>query len=59
MEQKEEKSCKKHDNHGHTHGTDCGHKAVKHDDHVDYVHDGHYHRIHGDHVDECTGPKTK
>ena len=45
-------SCDKHPNHEHTHGADCGHVAVKHGDHVDYLHDGHLHHPHGDHVDE-------
>ena len=36
----------------HAHGTDCGHQAVQHGDHVDYVHDGHKHAAHGDHYDE-------
>lgn len=45
-------TCKVHNDHGHTHGADCGHTAVKHDDHVDYLHDGHLHHMHGDHVDE-------
>lgn len=38
--------------HEHEHGEDCGHEAVVHDDHVDYVHDGHRHAKHGDHYDE-------
>jgi zinc transport system permease protein len=38
--------------HGHTHGDDCGHPAVEHGDHVDYVHGGHRHAMHGDHYDE-------
>ncbi len=46
-------SCKIHEDHPHVHGSDCGHQAVKHGDHVDYLHDGHMHRPHGDHVDEC------
>ncbi len=25
----------------HAHGADCGHEAVQHGDHVDYVHGGH------------------
>ena len=29
--------------HPHAHGPECGHVAVPHDDHVDYVHDGHRH----------------
>jgi zinc transport system permease protein len=42
--------------HPHVHGPDCGHVAVEHDDHVDYVHDGHRHAVHltgeGPHYDE-------
>jgi zinc transport system permease protein len=40
------------ENHQHMHGDDCGHQAVEHGDHVDYVHDGHRHAMHGDHYDE-------
>ena len=36
----------------HKHGDDCGHLAVQHGDHVDYVHDGHRHAPHGKHYDE-------
>jgi zinc transport system permease protein len=38
--------------HDHKHGPDCGHLAVRHGDHVDYVHDGHRHAPHGGHYDE-------
>ncbi|MEZ5093046.1 metal ABC transporter permease [Nocardioides sp.] len=38
--------------HAHVHGPDCGHPAVQHDDHVDYIHDGHRHAEHGSHYDE-------
>lgn len=38
--------------HPHEHGEDCGHPAVPHGDHVDYVHDGHRHAPHGEHYDE-------
>jgi zinc transport system permease protein len=38
--------------HVHEHGDDCGHVAVRHGDHVDYVHDGHRHAPHGGHYDE-------
>jgi zinc transport system permease protein len=38
--------------HDHVHGDDCGHLAVEHDDHVDYVHGGHRHAAHGEHYDE-------
>ncbi|RQS08778.1 hypothetical protein DIE07_18410 [Burkholderia sp. Bp9002] len=41
-----------HANHDHRHGPGCGHTAIKHGDHVDYLHDGHLHHPHGDHVDE-------
>jgi zinc transport system permease protein len=41
--------CGEHD---HQHGPDCGHVAVPHGDHVDYVHDGHRHAVHGRHYDE-------
>ncbi|WP_370247606.1 metal ABC transporter permease [Nocardioides sp.] len=40
------------ESHPHRHGRDCGHLAVPHDDHVDYVHDGHRHAPHGEHYDE-------
>jgi zinc transport system permease protein len=40
------------EDHGHQHGDDCGHHAVPHGDHVDYVHDGHRHAPHGSHYDE-------
>ncbi len=38
--------------HPHAHGPDCGHLAVPHGDHVDYVHDGHRHAPHEHHYDE-------
>jgi zinc transport system permease protein len=38
--------------HDHAHGEQCDHPAVRHGDHVDYVHDGHLHAAHGDHWDE-------
>lgn len=38
--------------HPHVHGEDCGHLAIPHGDHVDYVHDGHRHAPHGEHYDE-------
>jgi len=40
------------DTHPHQHGKDCGHVAVPHGDHLDYVHDGHRHAEHGAHYDE-------
>ena len=41
--------------HPHTHDRLCGHAAVTHDDHVDFLHDGHVHHVHEDHVDEEPG----
>ena len=38
--------------HPHAHGEDCGHPAVVHGDHVDYIHDGQRHAAHGEHYDE-------
>ena len=38
--------------HRHEHGPDCGHEALVHGDHVDYVHDGHRHAAHGAVYDE-------
>lgn len=57
QQDKAEKNCKIHEHHDHQHGYMCGHEAIKHNDHYDYVHDGHLHRIHGKHVDECEGNK--
>lgn len=38
--------------HPHEHGQACGHIAVRHGDHVDYLHEGHLHHPHDGHVDE-------
>jgi len=38
--------------HAHEHGAECGHPALTHGDHVDYVHDGHLHAAHEGHYDE-------
>ncbi|MBA4031337.1 MAG: hypothetical protein C0478_10685 [Planctomyces sp.] len=35
----------------HVHGADCGHPAVPHGDHVDYLVDGHLHHQHAGHCD--------
>jgi zinc transport system permease protein len=40
------------EDHPHEHGAECGHPAVPHGDHVDYLHDGHRHAEHGSHYDE-------
>ena len=38
--------------HAHQHSEQCGHPAVEHEDHTDYLHDGHLHAAHGRHYDE-------
>ncbi|HEU0041126.1 MAG TPA: metal ABC transporter permease [Jiangellaceae bacterium] len=38
--------------HPHHHDAQCGHSAVQHGDHADYLHDGHLHAAHGGHYDE-------
>jgi len=38
--------------HEHEHGPDCGHSAIEHDSHIDYLHDGHRHAPHEGHYDE-------
>ncbi|WP_371843444.1 hypothetical protein [Microbulbifer echini] len=45
-------TCQQTDNHSHKHGPHCGHPAIRHGDHVCYVHDGHLHHPHRDHYDE-------
>lgn len=42
--------CDEHDA-DHEHGPGCGHDAVPHGDHVDYLVAGHLHHPHGDHCD--------
>lgn len=42
--------CNAHDA-AHRHGESCGHVAVPHGSHTDYLVDGHLHRPHGDHCD--------
>ena len=37
--------------HSHEHRQGCGHQAVPHGDHVDYLHDGEFHAAHADHWD--------
>ena len=36
----------------HTHGPNCGHEAIPHGDHVDYLVAGRLHHPHGDHRDD-------
>lgn len=51
-----EKDCHMHEGHHHQHGPSCGHQAIRHGDHSDYLHDGHLHHVHGDHVDDHVLP---
>ena len=41
-----------HSHTGHVHGPNCGHKAIKHGNHTDYLVDGILHHPHGDHCDD-------
>jgi hypothetical protein len=41
-----------HVGHMHVHDVDCGHPAIPHETHVDYVHDEHRHAGHDAHYDE-------
>jgi hypothetical protein len=56
QERFEELKRERHEHHegheDHEHGEGCGHEAVPHEDHVDYVHDGHRHWFHEGHWDE-------
>ena len=36
----------------HQHGPNCGHEAVPHGDHIDYLVNGRLHHPHGDHCDD-------
>ena len=40
-----------HLNHDHVHGINCGHTAIRHGDHVDYLVDGRLHYQHNNHCD--------
>ena len=37
---------------GHKHGPDCGHEAIPHGNHIDYLVAGHLHYPHGNHCDD-------
>jgi hypothetical protein len=43
-------ACKDHDT-THRHGAGCGHEAVPHGDHTDYLVAGHLHHAHNGHCD--------
>ena len=44
-------SCGGHDK-AHQHGPTCGHMAVPHGDHTDFLVNGHLHHPHGSHCDD-------
>ena len=44
-------ACGAHDQ-AHKHGSSCGHAAVPHGDHVDYLVSGHLHHPHATHCDD-------
>jgi zinc transport system permease protein len=44
--------------HEHEHGPGCGHPAIEHGQHVDYLHDGHRHAPHEGHYDEHDPSET-
>ena len=44
-------ACGAHDK-THTHGPSCGHEAVPHGDHTDYLVSDHLHHPHGGHCDD-------
>ncbi len=44
-----------HEQHLHIHGPDCGHSAVEHVGHLDYLDDGHLHHAHDGHYDDKVG----
>lgn len=44
-------SCNGHEV-NHRHGAGCGHEAVPHGDHVDYLVEGHLHHVHEGHCDD-------
>ncbi len=46
-----EHACSTHEN-AHAHGKGCGHQAVPHGDHTDYLVGNHLHHQHGDHCDD-------
>lgn len=50
-------ACRAHHD-AHRHGPGCGHEAVPHGDHVDYLVGDHLHRAHQDHCDDHGHVKT-
>lgn len=41
-----------HEHHDHQHSSTCGHIAIRHEGHVDYLVDGHLHHQHEGHCDD-------
>ena len=50
-------ACADHDQ-AHRHRQGCGHEALPHSDHVDYLVGGHLHHPHGSHCDDHGKVKT-
>jgi hypothetical protein len=46
VEELSEKGIPVHRDEHHEHGDDCGHEAIEHGDHTDYIHDGRRHFFH-------------
>ena len=44
--------CQQHEGHKHQHGPKCGHTAIEHEGHLDYLHDGHLHHQNGNGLEE-------
>ena len=45
--------------HSHIHGPGCGHTAIEHNGHIDYLHDGHLCHQEGEKVEEHVLPVSK
>ncbi|MCL6271873.1 hypothetical protein M3P05_18300 [Sansalvadorimonas sp. 2012CJ34-2] len=43
---------KTHSHPEHVHGEGCGHTAIRHNGHIDYIHDGHLHHPNKDYYEE-------
>jgi zinc transport system permease protein len=50
---------KEAEQHEHEHGPHCGHPAIEHEHHLDYLHDGHRHAPHEGHYDEHNPLQTQ
>jgi len=45
-------NCNRNHEHNHEHGPSCGHTAIDHAGHTDYLNKGHLLHPHGDHYDD-------